>query len=110
MFIGTDKGLVSYKGEAIDGEEEMGDVYAYPNPVRPEHTGPIAIRGLVKDADVKITDIRGTVIYQTKALGGQAIWNGNNFNGERAATGVYMVFITNDDGTQTAVTKILFVN
>jgi hypothetical protein len=85
-------------------------VYAYPNPVRPEHTGPIAIRGLVKDADVKITDIRGTVIYQTKALGGQAIWNGNNFNGERAATGVYMVFITNDDGTQTAVTKILFVN
>lgn len=110
VFIGTDKGLVSYKGEAIDGEEEMGDVYAYPNPVRPEHTGPIAIRGLVKDADVKITDIRGTVIYQTKALGGQAIWNGNNFNGERAATGVYMVFITNDDGTQTAVTKILFVN
>jgi hypothetical protein len=110
VFIGTDKGLVSYKGDAIDGEDEMGDVYAYPNPVRPEHTGPIAIRGLVKDADVKITDIRGTVIYQTKALGGQAIWNGNNFNGERAATGVYMVFVTNDDGTQTAVTKILFVN
>jgi hypothetical protein len=110
VFIGTDKGLVSYKGDAIKGEDEMGDVYAYPNPVRPDHTGPIAIRGLVKDADVKITDIRGTVIYQTKALGGQAIWNGNNFNGERAATGVYMVFVTNDDGTQTAVTKILFVN
>ncbi|GAB4130995.1 MAG: two-component regulator propeller domain-containing protein [Bacteroidia bacterium] len=110
VYIGTDKGLVTYRGEATEGGDEMGDVYAFPNPVKPDYTGAIAIKGLVKDADVKITDIRGQVVYQTKALGGQAVWDGKNFKGERAATGVYLVFITNDDGTQTAVTKILFVN
>jgi hypothetical protein len=110
VFFGTSKGIVSYMGEANLGEETMGDVYAYPNPVAHEYTGPIAITGLVKDADVKITDVRGQVVYKTTALGGRAIWDGNNFKGERAATGVYMVFITNADGSEKAVTKILLVN
>jgi hypothetical protein len=110
VFFGTSKGIVSYMGEANAGEDEMGDVYAYPNPVTHDYTGPIAITGLVKNADVKITDIRGQVVYKTTALGGRAIWDGNNFQGERAASGVYMVFISNADGTQKAVTKILLIN
>jgi ligand-binding sensor domain-containing protein len=110
IFFGTTKGIVSYMGEANKGEDQMGDVYAYPNPVSHDYTGPIAITGLVKNADVKITDIRGQVVYKTTALGGRAIWDGNNFEGERAASGVYMVFVSNDDGTQKAVTKILLIN
>lgn len=110
VFFGTTKGIVSFMGEANTGEDEMGDVYAYPNPVSHDYTGPIAITGLVKNADVKITDIRGQVVFETTALGGRAIWDGNNFAGERAASGVYMVFITNADGTQKAVTKILLIN
>lgn len=110
VFIGTSKGIISYKSTATEGEEEFGDVYAYPNPVRPGYGGVIAIKGMVKDADVKITDITGTLIYQTKALGGQAIWDGNNFKGERAKSGVYLVFCSNDDGTKTFVTKICIVN
>lgn len=110
IFFGTSKGIVSYMGEANKGEDQMGDVYAYPNPVTHDYTGPIAITGLVKNADVKITDIRGQVVFKTTALGGRAIWDGNNFEGERAASGVYMVFISNDDGTQKAVTKILLIN
>ena len=110
VFFSTDKGLISYNSDAIVGGEKNEDVMAYPNPVRPEYRGPIAIRGLVKDADVKITDIQGNVVFKTTALGGQAIWDGNNFSGQRAATGVYLVFITNEDGSETAITKILFVN
>jgi hypothetical protein len=110
VFFSTGKGIVSYRGEAIEGADEMGDVYAYPNPVQPGYSGPIAIQGLVRDADVKITDISGNLVYQTTALGGQAIWNGNNFQGQRAASGVYLVFITNEDGTETRVTKILFMH
>ncbi|MEW6467753.1 MAG: two-component regulator propeller domain-containing protein [Bacteroidota bacterium] len=110
VFIGTAKGILSYKGTATEGTDEFGDVYAYPNPVRPGYGGVIAIKGLVKDADVKITDITGTLVYQTKALGGQAIWNGNNFKGERARSGIYLVFCSNDDGTKTYVTKICIVN
>jgi hypothetical protein len=110
VFIGTAKGLISYKSTATNGDTTLMDVIVYPNPVRPGYNGPIAIKGLVRDAIVKITDIRGSVVYETRAEGGQAIWNGYDFDGRRANTGVYMVFISNDDGSEKMVTKILFVN
>jgi hypothetical protein len=110
VFIGTAKGLISYKSDATKGGTTNDSVYAYPNPVRPGYTGPIAVKGLVQDAIVKITDIRGQVVYEARAEGGQATWNGCNFDGRRANTGVYLVFISNDDGSEKMVTKILFVN
>jgi hypothetical protein len=110
VFFGTDQGVISYRSTATDGGVSFGDVYAFPNPVRHEYTGPIAIKGLTTSADVKITDIAGNLIYQTTALGGQAIWDGNNFKGERAHTGVYLVFCSDTDGKQTIITKILFIN
>ena len=110
VFFGTEKGIISYKSTATEGALTHTDVYAYPNPVRESFTGTIAIKGLVTDADVKITDISGALIYQTKALGGQAIWDGKNFNGEKAHTGIYLVYATNEDGSQTVVTKIMMIN
>ncbi|MBI9036714.1 MAG: T9SS type A sorting domain-containing protein [Bacteroidales bacterium] len=110
VFFGTTKGIISFKGYATPGGPTNNDVYAYPNPVREDFSGVIAIRGLVKNANVKITDISGTLIYSTQAEGGQAIWDGKNFDGRRAHTGVYMVFSSNDDGSETLVTKILFIN
>lgn len=110
VFIGTSSGLISFKGTATEGGETNEDVYAYPNPVRPGYSGPIAIRGLVRNADVKITDIAGNVVYRCRAEGGQAIWDGRDFNGQRARSGVYLAFISNDDGSETFITKILFVN
>jgi hypothetical protein len=110
VFIGTAKGLISYKSDATKPNDTNSAVYAYPNPVRPGYNGPIAIKGLVRDAIVKITDIRGAVVFETRAEGGQAIWNGYDFNGRRANTGVFLVFISNDDGSEKEVTKILFVN
>ena len=110
IFFGTANGIISYKGIATSGEEKFKDVYAYPNPVREGYSGVIAIKGLVKNADIKITNISGTLTYETKAEGGQAIWNGRNFNGDKAHSGVYLVFASNEDGTETLVTKILFIN
>jgi len=110
VFIGTEKGIVSYKGTATAGNEFFNDVYVYPNPVKPDYDGLITITGLVEDVDVKITDISGNLVYDTKANGGTAIWNGRNFMGEKVHTGVYLVFCTNDDGSKTHVTKLLFVN
>lgn len=109
VFFGTSKGIISFKGYSTKPSESNEDVYAYPNPVKPGYEGPIAIKGLVKDADVKITDITGTLVYATRAEGGQAIWEGRNFEGSRVKTGVYLVFISNDDGSQSIVTKILFI-
>ena len=110
VFFGTTKGIVSYKGNATEGNEDFTDVYAYPNPVKENFNGVIGIKGLVSNVDVKITDISGNIVFTTKAEGGQAIWNAKNFKGERVKTGVYMVFCTNDDGSKKYVTKIMVIN
>jgi hypothetical protein len=109
VFFGTDKGIVSYRSTATEGGDTHGDVYAFPNPVRPGYNGPIAITGLVTDAQVKITDITGKLVYETRAAGGEAIWYGKNFEGRDANSGVYLVFSTNKEGTETMVTKIMVV-
>lgn len=109
VYFGTDKGIVSYRGTATQGLAEQGNVKVFPNPVRPEHNGPIAISGLVNNAQVKITDTGGRLIYETIALGGQAIWNGKGYNGQDAATGVYMVYSADDTGKETVVTRIVLL-
>ena len=110
VFFGTALGVISYKSTGTGGGTTNNGVYAYPNPVRPNYAGPIAINGLVNNASVKITNINGSLVYSTRAEGGQAIWYGTNFGGSRAQSGVYLVFITNDDGSETMVTKILLIN
>lgn len=110
VFIGTASGLVSYFGEAIEGNDEFSDVYVYPNPVRETYDGPIVVKGLVENTDVKITDIAGNLVYKTKSLGGQAIWDGKNLNGNRCKTGVYLVFMNDATGEKTKITKLLFIH
>lgn len=110
VYIATAKGLVSYFSDATEGSLTHENVIVYPNPVRPEYNGTIAIKGLVQDADVKITDINGVLVHETQALGSQAVWDGKNGYGDRVQTGVYLVFSTNATGTETNVAKILFVH
>ena len=109
VYFGTPKGIISYRSGALEGLQTFENVYAYPNPVRPGYTGEIGIRGLVENANVKITDISGNIVFETTALGGQATWNGRSFSGQEVASGVYLVFLTNDDGSETAVTKIMII-
>lgn len=110
LFVATEKGIVSYKGTATEGISRCEGTYAYPNPVRPGYSGYIAVKGLVTNAHVRITDIAGNLVYETRAIGGQAVWDGKNMNGERVQSGVYIAFASNDDKSETCVTKILFVN
>ncbi len=108
VFFATDAGMCSFRSDATQGGDTNSNVYAFPNPVPHDYTGTIAIKGLVDDAFVKITDINGQLIYSTKALGGQAVWNGKNLQGTKTASGVYLVFATNDTGSETVVAKILY--
>ncbi|HKI90095.1 MAG TPA: two-component regulator propeller domain-containing protein, partial [Draconibacterium sp.] len=110
VFFGTNEGLISYMGDAIGGNDAYENVYVYPNPVRETYDGPVTITGLIENTDIKITDISGNLVYKTISLGGQAIWDGKNLNGHRVSTGVYMVFCSNKDGSQTHIAKLLFIN
>jgi ligand-binding sensor domain-containing protein len=110
VFIGTVSGLISYMGDATTANDAFSDVYVYPNPVRETYEGPIVVKGLVNETDVKITDISGNLVYKTTSLGGQAIWDGKNLNGNRCKTGVYLVFLNDALGEQTKITKLLFIH
>jgi hypothetical protein len=110
VFFGTDKGLVSYQGDAISGKGDYSNVYVYPNPVRETYDGPVTITGLIENTDIKITDISGNLVFKTTSLGGQAVWDGRNLNGRRVKTGVYLVFCNDETGEQTQITKLLFIH
>lgn len=73
----------------------------------PNYNGPIAFRGLVENALLKITDISGSLVFETRALGGQAIWNGKSLTGNKVATGIYLVFVRDDMGNEKSVGKIV---
>ena len=77
--------------------------------MRPQYGGPIAIKGVMQNAKVKITDISGTLVFESEALGGQAIWNGRNLKGEKAGTAVYLVFASDEAGENACITKLLLV-
>ncbi len=113
MYIATNNGLQSLRTETTGARPiHTNDVYAFPNPVRPDYSGPIAIKGLAQDAEVSITDIDGKLVFKTDALGGQAIWDGFNLEGNAVSGGVYLVYSSTTDFFQdidTYVTKILVI-
>lgn len=110
VFFGTANGIVSYKDISKPPVPELDSVYVYPNPVRETYTGPIAITNLVAESDVKITDMNGNLVWEYQAEGGRMIWDGKDLDGNRVKTGVYLVFVTNPDGSKKSVTKLLFIN
>ena len=110
VYVGTNMGLQSYRSTATAADVyPEADIHAFPNPVRPDYDGPIAIKGFTRDALVHITDARGHVVFTTKANGGQAIWNGRTLQGQRVASGTYFVFASDETGGMRSVTKVLVV-
>jgi hypothetical protein len=113
MFIATAKGVMAFRTITSGGGAKQGEnIFAYPNPVRPDYYGPIAIKGFARDSNIKITDINGQLIHESTAQGGQAIWDGYDYNGRRAASGVYLVYASTTDSfdePDAIVTKILVI-
>jgi hypothetical protein len=109
IWFGTSKGVQSFRGDATTGEEKFTKVYTFPNPVREDFTGNVTITGLMRDSDIRITDISGNLVYQTTSDGGQATWDLKTYNGRRVTTGVYLVFCSSSDGSQSFITKMLVI-
>jgi ligand-binding sensor domain-containing protein len=109
VFIATEKGLVSFKGTATAANEDLNSVYVYPNPVRPEFEGTVKIAGLLNKANVKITDIEGNLVYETTSEGGTIEWDTTAFGKHKVASGVYMIFISAQDGIETKVKKVMII-
>jgi hypothetical protein len=109
VYIATSKGLVSYRAGATEAAETKDKILVFPNPVPPGYNGSIGIRGLPENSVVKIIEPAGRLVYQTRSLGGQAIWNGRDYKGGQASSGVYLVMAVSDDKSEKVVAKIVFI-
>nr|WP_294927670.1 T9SS type A sorting domain-containing protein [uncultured Flavobacterium sp.] len=109
VFIATTKGMISFKGSATEANENLNNVYIYPNPVRPAYSGTVKIAGLIDKANVKITDIEGNLVYETISEGGTIEWDTTAFGRYKVASGVYMVFVSAQDGSETKVKKVMII-
>ena len=104
IFIGTPNGVLEYETSSVTPAPSYDEVLVYPNPVRPEYTGFISIKGLMANSLVKISDASGNVITSLQATGGTATWDGLNASGERVKSGVYYVLASeNENETSSAI-------
>ena len=112
VFIGTEFGLLEYGGSSSPAHEDYSEIYAYPNPVKPDYKGDVIIKGLMENSLVKIADSAGNVFYSTRSEGGMVTWDCCNAVGERVKSGVYFVFVSQNenDNSSGAVTKIMIIN
>ena len=109
VFFVTDKGMVSFLGTSTKPSDSLGDVYVYPNPVRPNFVGTVKISGLTDKANIKITDIEGNLVYETTSSGGTIEWDTTAFGKYKVASGVYMIFVASEDGLDSTVKKVMIV-
>lgn len=109
VFFATDKGMVSFKGIATEANEDLNNAYVYPNPVRPNYSGTVKVAGLIDKANIKITDIEGNLVYETTSTGGTIEWDTTAFGRYKVASGVYMIFISAQDGGETKVKKVMII-
>ena len=120
VFFATDKGIVAYKSNVAPFGDSLGEVYAYPNPVRKFHNT-VTIDGrngtnLPKGTNVKILDVAGNLVYETNVIegeqlqGGKVIWDKTNLAGNYVASGIYIVLLASEDATETSTTKIAIIN
>jgi ligand-binding sensor domain-containing protein len=112
VFFVTDQGMISYRSDASTGDNNYTNVTVFPNPVYPHYFGPITIQGIASNSEVKITDVAGNLVYRTASNGGTAIWDGRTLQGQRATTGVYLIWTSVDIEGQKGrkVGKVVFIN
>ena len=111
VFIGTDKGIASYKGDATVAAEslEKGNVYAFPNPVASYYDGLITVVGLKANSHVKVINTAGRLVAEGTSLGGTFTWDGRTPQGQRVSTGIYYVLACDEAGNEGVATKVLFI-
>lgn len=110
LFIDTPNGMVSYRSHSTASSEDLSSVTIFPNPVRPGFSGQVGIKGLTDKSVVKITQLSGRLVYETRSEGGTASWNLNDYTGKRARGGIYMVLIISGNGEEKLAGKLAIID
>jgi ligand-binding sensor domain-containing protein len=109
VWVATDAGVVAYRGSATVTEDKPTCAKVFPNPVRRDYAGQVGISGVANNAEVKITDVSGTLVYQTRATGGTVVWNLADYNGRKVQSGVYLVLTSDGQGQNGCIAKVAVI-
>lgn len=120
VYFATDKGIVAFNSNVASYNDNLPEVYAYPNPSTKNNEF-ITIDGrhgmhLPKGTNVKILDAAGNLVYETNVkegeelFGGKVVWDKMNLAGNKVASGIYIVLLITKDHSETTVAKIAIIN
>jgi hypothetical protein len=120
VFFATDKGLISFQGDATENLDEQGKplgngcdesrIKTFPNPVPKNFDGLIAVQGLAPNSEVRFVTTSGKLLYKTTAKGAMATWNGYTYDGKKAPPGIYLMLASSPDGTSSCTGKIAILD
>lgn len=110
VYFATSDGISSLRYTSTGSSNAYLEVVAFPNPVKSDYTGQVAVKGLSRNSDFKITDLTGNIVYHGTSLGGQAIWDLKDISGNRVSTGVYLIYCNSESGAKDAIAKLLVIN
>ncbi|MFK7969727.1 MAG: two-component regulator propeller domain-containing protein [Bacteroidia bacterium] len=109
IFFATDKGTISYQGDATEASQNCDQVVVYPSPVLPEYEGLITIRGAAANSTVRITSVSGLLVKEIESQGGTATWDGRDVYGNKVSSGIYLAIISDDEGEKGCVGKFSII-
>lgn len=108
LYVGTEKGLTSFKTPSIVPVENFNGLFIYPNPlIINDDTKLVTIDGLIKDTEIKIFSVSGKLIREFSSPGGRvAFWDGRDDFGNYVNSGVYIVVAYDQEGNSVETGKI----
>lgn len=111
VYFATERGLISYQGDALAPATSVGDLFVYPNPVR--ITGDAApavyIEGLVDETELRILAPTGELVARLQTRGGRVRWDGRDEQQALVPSGVYLVVAVDQNGDGTAYGKVAVI-
>ncbi len=108
VYVGTDNGLTSFETPYSKPLEEFDKLFIYPNPfMLKDKTKLLTIDGLIRDTEIKILNINGTLVTEFLSPGGRtAFWDGTDFQGELVKSGVYIIVAFDSEGNNVTTSKV----
>ncbi|MGB5286855.1 MAG: two-component regulator propeller domain-containing protein, partial [Ignavibacteriaceae bacterium] len=108
VYAGTDEGLTSFETPYIKPLESFDKLFVYPNPFSIKSgSNLLTIDGLIKDSEIKVLTINGTLVTEFTSPGGRtAYWDGRDDNGELVSTGVYLIVAFDTEGNNVVTGKV----
>ncbi len=106
VFILAGALVASVRSDATMPAENLDAYKIFPNPVPPRFDGVVAIEGLPANAQVRIVDAAGRLLYETRPNGGTATWNLQDTSGRNLETGVYFVLLQDETNTEKLIGKL----